>query len=186
MTLKEKADLAGLLFVGFGLVTAALGIVSWKFGKDYADESGRELLAQRERTARAESSLIELRERTRQRTFTLAQREHLISSLKPIRMGGFEIWGQEGDPESSAFAEQLVGIFGEVGWGMQMMILPDPHAPKGVTVRVHSKDKIPEFAARFVQAAGEIGLPVTISEDPKDQRLSETRVYLIVGSKLPP
>src|SRR5258705_5355399 len=124
MTLKGKADLAGLVFVVLGLVTAAFGIASWWFGKRYADESQAELLAQRERTAKAETQLIELRERTRQRSLTPEQRKHLISSLKPFRLGGFEIWGQSGDPEATAFTEQFMDVFWDVGWGRQMGILP--------------------------------------------------------------
>jgi hypothetical protein len=50
-------------------------------------------------------------------------------------------------------------------------------------VRVHSKDNIPEFAARFVQAARDIGLPVAVSADPNNTRLSDTRVYLIAGGQ---
>ena len=49
--------------------------------------------------------------------------------------------------------------------------------PSGVLVKVHSRDKIPEFAARFIKAAGEIGLAVALTEDAKDPRLSDTRVY---------
>jgi hypothetical protein len=193
MTLGQWSNAANFSFVLLSALTAAVGIGAWYLGKQVAEEKDAqmaqlnlEVLKQREKTAKAMTALLELQERTRQRTFTPAQREHLISSLKSVRTSGFEIWGQEGDPESSAFAEQFVGVLGEAGGSMQEMILPEPHAPKGVTIRVHSKDNIPEYAARFLRAAGEIGLTVAVEVDPKDQRLSETCVYLIVGSKLPP
>lgn len=121
-------------------------------------------------------------ERTTQRSLTSDQREHLVSSLRSIRQGFFEIWYRVGDFESAAFAEQFSDVFGEIGWGRPTP-QSDSSVPSGVTVRVHSKDGIPEFAARFVHAAGEIGVPVTVTEDTADSRLSDTRVYLMVGRK---
>jgi hypothetical protein len=139
--------------------------------------------ATQERAAKAEKELIELRERIKQRTFTLDQRKHLVTSLKAIRLGGFEIWGQEGDPESNAFASQFAGVFAEVGWGYQTEILPNPRAPKGVTVKVHDKHKLPDYVARFLEAAREVQLDITLVEDREDPRLDEHRSYLIVGRK---
>jgi hypothetical protein len=134
---------------------------------------------------RAANAQAEL-ERIRQRRLTPEQREHLISSLRSFHQGGFELWCQVGDYEATAFAQQFNAIFGELGWGMVMDILPANDPPKGISVVSHNKDKLPEFAERFVRAARETGIAVTIHDDPTDPRLDDTRVQLVVGSKPPP
>jgi hypothetical protein len=183
-------NVLALVFTGLTVISGGFALYfALRIGAIKDAEAARlrlDLSKQQEKTVNAEKALLELRERTRQRSLTEGQREHLISSLRTVRMGDFEIWSQVGDPESNAFADQLNAVFGDVGWGWQAGILPYTDAPNGLTVRVRSKGSIPEYAARFLQAAGEIGISVAISEDPNDPRLDKDRVYLIVGSKLPP
>jgi hypothetical protein len=148
-----------------------------------AKERSSEIDRAKKDAADAREEVEGLKERTRQRTLTREQRAQMISSLKGANMNWFEIWGQVGDPESMAFADQLNVLFGEVSLGTQMGILPLTDAPRGVTVRVHRKDNMPGCVPRFVWAAAEIGISVVVVEDPEDPRLNETRAYLIVGSR---
>jgi len=179
-----------LVFTGLTVVAGGVALVSSRrlsVQKDaeLADLRIR-LSSQQERTAKAEFSLVELKERVRQRTLTSAQREHLVTALKSSPPGyGFETWCQLGDKESEAYAEQFTAVFFDLGWGRPAKILDREDAPKGVTVRVRDISAVPECVTRFRKAASEAGIEVALEADPEDGRLDANRVYLIVGSKPP-
>ncbi|MEK7348830.1 MAG: hypothetical protein AABZ94_08140 [Candidatus Eisenbacteria bacterium] len=189
-SLSTLFNVLALVFTGLTVVSGGFALFfALKVGAIKNAEAAQlriDLSKQLEMTANAEKSLLELQERTRRRTLSAEQRAHLVSSLKGQPNPGLEVWSQLGDTEATSFAEQFTVVFFEIGWGRQMAILDHTDEPKGVTVRMHSKEKSPSAVALFVRAVEEIGVPVAVEYDATDPRLGDYRAYLIVGSKLPP
>jgi len=188
-SLSTTFNVLALVFTGLTVVCGGLALVfALRVGKIKDAEVARlrlDFSKQEEMTANAQRALLELQERTRRRVLSAEDRAHLILALKGQPSAGLEVWCQLGDPEAMSFAEQFTAVFFEINWGRQERILDRMDAPKGVTVRMHSRDTSPTSVAHLVRAVEEVGIPVTIEYDPKDDRLGQHRAYLIVGSKLP-
>lgn len=75
-----------------------------------------ELAKQRERTAIAERSLLELQDKLRYRNVSKEQREAFIKATSRATKGEIEVSALSGDPESIAFAESLRTLVVDAGW----------------------------------------------------------------------
>ena len=75
-----------------------------------------EMAKQQARAATAERSLLELRQKIKGRTLTAEQKQEFIALTKNIPKGPLSVTAMDGDPESIAFAKQLVAMFKDAGW----------------------------------------------------------------------
>jgi len=158
--------------VALTILAGLAGYGALLFTQRASEIKSKDLALVQERAANAETRAANAQaelERIRPRVLTQEQRDRLMSSLKPFShgTGRFELWCEPGDYEANGLAEQFNAMFDELGWGMVIAIAPAHGAPKGVSIVAHDKNKLPDFAARFVRAARETGIPVLVQDDPK-------------------
>lgn len=168
--------------------TVLLGGVALIAGKKLNDRQSAEMLTlatkleeQREKAAKAETSLLELQERIKPRHLDRAK---FVSFLKEYKSGPFDIQCAATDVEARNFAIEIQSAFWEAGWrqvrlGDQNIFFPQPI---GLKLWIHSADEeaIPAHAGAVQQAFKHIKIPIA-TETREGQE--KGTLILLVGSK---
>lgn len=123
---------------------------------------------QREKTARAEKDLAELKETIRPRHLTKEQQAALIEMLSGEPKGPVSVVCVMGDGEGNAFATQISDVLKAAGWtvlsGGVTQAAYSGGDPMGLGIIVHSAITTPLFAARIQRAFFSIGIPLAGAE----------------------
>jgi hypothetical protein len=150
-----------------------------QFDKKLA-EAQTDLSRQQERAATAESDLLKLKERVKDRTFSPDQRANLIKLLTGTASGPVEILWMTSDSDSYPLALQIMEILKAAGWpaAVERMVLSGTGVGLGITVR--SLKNAPKHAVALQQAFGSVGVVLEGSEEPT---LPESTVRIWIGHK---
>jgi hypothetical protein len=137
-----------------------------------------EMAKQQARAATAERILLELRQKIKGRTLTAEQKQEFIALTKNIPKGPLSVTAMDGDPESIAFAKQLVAMFKDAGWNPDFgSITLDLTVPSKAPVGQGS----PLYHAAILEKALEtIGFP-TDTDENRDLKVGQA--ILVVGHK---
>jgi hypothetical protein len=118
------------------------------------------LAEQQERTAVAEKSLIELREKMKGRTITPDQRQRFISAAKlhtgAHTRGPVVVNVVGSDPETIAYASEVSSLISSEGWSAEMESTGGMIGPGEIGLALYIYSSIP-----FAEGNGKIGLPAT-------------------------
>ncbi len=140
-----------------------------------------DLANQQEKTATAERSLFELRQRIQPRRISSEQRVHLAQLLARGPKGRVTIVCVLGDGEGSTFANDIDSVLKASGWPSEGV---DQAAyernPIGLEIVVRDAKAVPQHAGVLVQAFFAVGIPITGVENPT---LPEGVVEIMVGNK---
>jgi len=144
-----------------------------------------DLARQQERTAIAETKLIELQVRTAPRQFTSEQRALLIDLFRANEKGSIDITCLNGNKDSCEFAAQIAEALREGGWkvsGPLDMVAfgPSRKTPTGLFIIVQSSKAVPVRAVVLQKALERVGFtaPAEVNKD-----LRPDTVGLLVGAK---
>jgi hypothetical protein len=167
-----------ILTLAFGLLTAASSVLLWVSGARLgalrsaqqeaerrthaaADDALRaELEAARSVVTSSERRVEDLKHGQEPRRLGDEARERFASMLRAAAPGTIDLVAVKGDPESLAFARDLQGIFGEVGWtaaAIREDVFKEP--PLGLFLVVHSAETAPRCAGPLQQALEAAGFP---------------------------
>ena len=144
---------------------------------------------QRERAAKAERELLEVKERIAPRQLTEVQHRSIVDSLSGFRPGGeLTVICVGGSPEPCAFAHQLAKALEDAGWrpdfsegNRGILLAGNPWPAITLLVREHgSPEWVPAWVVKLQLAFAGAGLDVPIKVHPD---VPEDTARLFVGSK---
>src|SRR5207248_3445819 len=124
---------ASLVLLFFTVVSGATALITGKMLNERQSKQvlklETELSKQREKTALAEKSVLELQEKLKPRH--LPEREKFVSFLSEQKSGPLEIQYSANDVESRLFALEIEAALKDAGWSEvsinnSMLILPQP------------------------------------------------------------
>jgi len=141
-----------------------------------------ELAKQRESTAKAERSLLELQRHMQPRRISAEQRARLLAILTHGPKGKVSINCVLGDGEGHTFANEIDAVLKASGWettGVNQGVYSGGN-PVGFGIIVRSGIGAPPYAVVLQRAFFSIGIPMDGAENPQ---LAEGDVQILVGNK---
>ena len=138
---------------------------------------------QKEKTADAEKSLLELQIRMQPRRISPEQRARLIAILAQGPKGKVSINCVLGDGEGHTFANDIDDVLKASGWettGVNQAVFGGGGNPVGFFLRIHDAVTAPPSAVLLQRAFFSVGLPIDGVVLPS---LTEGTIEILVGNK---
>jgi hypothetical protein len=162
----------------------AIAVADASAAKERTVKLELETVQQREKTARAERELFELKEKIKPRQLTSANRLSLIAALALSNPKGLvTIECVSGDNEGIAYANQLNEALKTAGWPTTELRAPlqvGGSNPSGFGIVVHSKAATPRYAIALLSAFINAGITIGFIES---DTIPEEEVVLLIGNK---
>jgi len=162
----------------------AIAVADASAAKERTVKLELETVQQREKTAKAERELFELKEKLKPRQLSAASRLSLIAALALTNPKGLvTIECVSGDNEGIAYANQLNEALKEAGWPTTKIRAPlqvGGSNPSGFGIVVHSKAATPRYAVALLSAFINAGINIGFIES---DTIPEEEVVLLIGNK---
>ena len=162
----------------------AIAVADASAAKERTVKLELETVQQREKTAKAERELFELKEKLKPRQLSDDSRLSLIAALALTNPKGLvTIECVSGDNEGIAYANQLNEALKEAGWPTTKIRAPlqiGGSNPVGFGIVVHSKATTPQYAVALLFAFKNAGINIGFIES---DTIPEEEVVLMIGNK---
>jgi len=138
---------------------------------------------QKERAAIAERELLELQERIKPRTISMAQRTRLMDILRQAPKGPVSVTCVLGDGEGFALAREIEQVLTASGWRVEGGVTQGvfgPRNPIGTALAIHDPKTPPTHAAPLQHTFTSVGIPLLASASAE---VPEGTVRIMVGNK---
>jgi hypothetical protein len=162
----------------------AIAVADASAAKERTVKLELETVQQREKTAKAERELFELKEKLKPRQLSDASRLSLIAALALSNPKGLvKIQCISGDNEGIAYANQMNEALKTAGWPTTEINAPlyiGGSNPIGFGIAVHSKATTPQYAVALQRAFINAGINLGGIESDE---IPEGEVWLMIGNK---
>jgi hypothetical protein len=139
-----------------------------------------EAAAQRERAAKAEADLLEVKSRITPRHLTADQRDQLIARLRARPKGSADIVCPSNDHEACVFSEELQSVLNDAGWATSFVNAVLVRVPTGVQISQRDEGDALLHVKELYAGFRAFGIDTSVVFDPS---VSGTHAKVLVGRK---